>query len=378
MEEFWETVVEVWQHGLMGVDVGSIIAALLIMAAFLLLRGAISKYVLTKLEQYADRSTTRLDDRIVHALIPPVRFIPVVLGMFFAGQFLELPGDLGFFWGRVIRSLIAFTIFWAIYNAMDPLSRGLHTLERLLTPTMVHWMFRALKIIVALIGGAVILELWGIEVGPILAGLGLFGAAVALGAQEFFKNVIAGFSIIAEKRFGPGENISVKDIVDGRVEDIGFRSTYIIRLDGTPVSVPNVLLSDVAVFNLSRITNRRIRWTIGVNYATTAAQLKTIRDEILSYIEKQDIFGKTEELSPTVRVDALGTSSIDFLVQCFTTTGSWDEWMKAKEDLALAIKEIVEEKAKAAFAFPSQSVYVESLPDVIAEGLKASNDEKAA
>lgn len=364
MQEFWETVADVWNHGLMGVDIGSIIIALAIFGFFLLLRGVFSKYVLAKLQQYAETTPTLLDDRVVRALVPPVRFIPVILGMFFAGQFLDLEGGLSFFYGRVIRSLIAFTIFWGIYRAMDPVSRSLHRLERLLTPLMVQWMFRAVKVLVVLIGAAVILELWGIEVGPILAGLGIFGAAVALGAQDFFKNVIAGFSIIAEKRFAPGEAISVKDIVEGKVEDIGFRSTKIVRFDGTPVSVPNVLLSDVAVLNLSRILHRRIRWTVNLTYDTSIDQLKTIRDEILRWIEKDERIENSEMLPSLVRVDGFSASSIDMVVQCFTKSGVLAEWMETKEDLAFAIKDIVEKKAKAAFALPSQSLYLENAAEI--------------
>ena len=97
-----------------------------------------------------------------------------------------------------MRSLIAFTIFWAIHRAAEPLSTGVKKLERILTPTMVQWLFKFVKVIVIFIGAAVILEIWGIAIGPLLAGLGLFGAAVALGAQDLFKNLIGGLTNICK------------------------------------------------------------------------------------------------------------------------------------------------------------------------------------
>ena len=67
---------------------------------------------------------------------------------------------------------------------------------------------KGLKILILIILGVVaILELWGIKVGPVIAGLGLFGVAVALGAQDLFKNLISGIMILMEKRFMIGDVI---------------------------------------------------------------------------------------------------------------------------------------------------------------------------
>lgn len=367
LETLKAMVIDVWTHGLYGVDIGSIIVAVLILGAFLLARGLFSKFVLTKLHSWALLSTTKLDDKIVDALIPPIRFIPVILGIFFASQYLSLSQTADDFIMRVERSLIVFTIFWALHRAADPLSHGLKKLEKLLTRAMMQWIFKAIKVVVIFIGAAVILEIWGIAVGPLLAGLGLFGAAVALGAQDLFKNLIGGITIIAEKRFHPGEWILVDGVVEGTVEDIGFRSTKIRRFDKAPVHVPNSNLSDAVVTNFSRMSHRRIKWAIGVEYRTTVEQLQTIRDGIMDYLQNNEAFAKSEDTPTFVRVDSFNNSSIDFLVYCFTETTDWGEWLKIKEDFALAIKQIVEDKAGTGFAFPSQSIYVESLPGDAAE-----------
>lgn len=353
---------EVWEHGLMGVDIGKIIIALLIFMGFLLIRGIFSRYVLSRLHAWSAKSTTKLDDKIVDALIPPIRFIPIILGIFFAGQYLELDDNLQAMLMKIERSMIAFTIFWAMHRVLEPLSHGLKKLEKILTRPMMTWIFKAMRIIVVFIGGAVILEIWGIAVGPLLAGLGLFGAAVALGAQDLFKNLIGGITILAEKRFHPGEWILVDGVVEGIVEDIGFRSTKVRRFDKAPVHVPNSQLSDAAVTNFSRMTNRRIKWAIGVEYRTSVEQLQQIRDKILEYIMNEDAFSKAEHTPVIVRVESFGASSIDFLLWCYTCTTVWAEFLQAQEALALRVKEIIEDEVGTAFAFPSQSIYVESLP----------------
>lgn len=356
-----DDTIAIWQNGVMGIDISHIITALAIFAGFLIARGLLTKFILYRLHAWASKSTTKIDDVIIDALIPPIRFIPIILGIFFAVQAVELSESLQAFSTRMIRSLLAFTIFWSLYRAMDPISHILRGLERLLTPAMVQWMIKFLRVLIIFIGGAVILELWGIAIGPLLAGMGLLGAAVALGAQDVFKNLIGGLTIIAEKRFFPGEWIKVDGIVEGTVLEIGFRSTSIRRFDKAPVHVPNSQLSDVAVTNFSRMTHRRIYWTIGVTYDTQIDQLKLIRDAIYAYLEThKDVFDL--DVSTFVRIDSFNSSSIDILVYCFTKTTEWGEWLAIKEAFAFAIKDIVENQAKTGFAFPSTSIYVESLP----------------
>jgi MscS family membrane protein len=185
--------------------------------------------------------------------------------------------------------------------------------------------------------------------------------AVALGAQDLFKNLISGLLIIAERRFSPGDWVCVDGIAEGTVETIGFRSTLIRRFDKAPLYVPNAKLSDNAVTNFSAMTHRRIYWMIGVEYRTTVAQLRQIRDGIEQYVLGSADFAKPPEVATFVRVDRFSDSSIDIMLYCFTKTTVWGEWLAIKEELAYKIKEIVA-AAGTSFAFPSQSVYVEDLP----------------
>ncbi len=362
VNELWGEVINVWDNGFMGVDIGKIIVALLIFAIFLIIRGIFSKYVLNAMRRWTSKSNTDIDDKIIDALLPPVRFIPIIMGFFFAAQALEFDGGVASFIAQLIRSMIAFTIFWSLHRSLTPIQHLSKKLGKILTSVMLVWIFKFLKVLVVFIGAAVILEIWGIAIGPLLAGLGLFGAAVALGAQDLFKNLIGGLTVIAEKRFYPGDWIKVDGVVEGTVEEIGFRSTRIRRFDKAPVYVPNSDLSDAVITNFSRMTNRRIYWKIGITYDTSQENLMLIRDEIANYLATDDAFEKPPKVSTFVRLDSFNESSIDFMIYCFTKTTDWGKWLEVKETFALVIKDIVENKAGSAFAFPSQSIYLESVP----------------
>ena len=90
-------IISVWNNGFMGIDIGRLIIATVIFAAFLILRGVFSRYILNAVHRWTEKSETDIDDKIIDSLMPPIRFIPIVLGLFFASQYLQLDGTLADF-----------------------------------------------------------------------------------------------------------------------------------------------------------------------------------------------------------------------------------------------------------------------------------------
>ena len=289
-------------------------------------------------------------------MVGPARFLPIVLGFFIASYYMSFSEDTRSFVDNLNRTLITILLFWVIHQIIEPISYILSGLGKILTRELIGWIIKSLKILIFILGAAAVLELWGIKIGPIIAGLGLFGVAVALGAQDLFKNLISGILVLVEKRFKMGDWILVEGIIEGIVEKIGFRSTTIRKFDKSLAIIPNFQFAENAVINISQTTNWIISWTINLQYDTTVDQLKKIRDDIEDYIKEYEDFNT--ELGYAVRIDKFAESSIDMYVRCFTKTNEWEKWLSVKERLAIQIKQIVE-KNGAAFAFPSQSIYVE-------------------
>jgi len=362
LEDFWALAVDVWHRGVFGVDFGEVIVALAIVLLSFWLRGFFRYIAIGRLRALSKRTKNKFDDSMVDAFDEPLRFLPVVFGIFMAAEYLPLEGLAEDIARNGVRSLLIFTIFWVLFNLVTPFGEMLPRFDGAVTRPMIDWGIKAIKAAVVFLGIASILNVWGIEIGPILAGLGLVGVAVALGAQDLFKNLIAGILILAERRFQPGDWIRVDGTVEGTVESIGFRSTRVRRFDMAPVYVPNSALSDTAVTNFSAMTYRRIYWTIGVRYDTSVEQLRKIRDGIENYVTKDDAFVPGTEASTFVRVDKFGESAIDIMLYCFTKTTKWGEWLAIKEALAYHIKDLVE-GVGSGFAFPSRSVYVEAPGD---------------
>tara|TARA_B100000029_G_scaffold41624_1_gene38742 strand:- start:386 stop:1471 length:1086 start_codon:yes stop_codon:yes gene_type:complete len=356
LNNFIDLFISVWKDGVAGVNFTQVIIAILILFFFLFLRGFIAKFILKRLENYVSKTSNKFDDALVKAAEGPAKFLPIVLGIFIASSYMDFEGKTLIFIDNLNRSLITILIFWLIHQVVEPVTYLIKKAEELLSRDLLNWIIKANKILIIFFGVAATLDVWGIKIAPIIAGLGLFGVAVALGAQDLFKNLISGILVLVEKRFKIGDWIYVENIIEGIVERIGFRSTVIRKFDKSIATIPNSSFAENAVINITETTNWIISWTINLQYDTTVEQLKTIRNEIEDYIKKNEDY-KTD-LGYAVRVDKFADSSIDMYIRCFTKTDDWDEWLAVKERLAIQIKQIVE-KNKASFAFPSQSIYVE-------------------
>ena len=356
INNFSDIFSSVWNQGILGVDIFQILIGIGIFFIFLVFRGLISKLIIKKLEIISKRTTNKLDDTFVHALVGPARFLPIVLGFFISSYYMTFSSEGREVVDTINRTLITILIFWVIHQIIEPISYILSGLDKLLTRELIGWIIKSLKILIFILGLAAVLELWGIKIGPIIAGLGLFGVAVALGAQDLFKNLISGILVLVEKRFKIGDWILVDGVIEGIVEKIGFRSTVIRKFDKSLAIIPNFQFAENAVINISETTNWRVDWAITLQYDTTVDQLKNIRNEIENHINGSDDFDKA--VGVAVRIEKFSDSSIDMRVRCFTASSSFTVWLEVKEKLAIMIKQIVE-KNNAGFAFPSQSIYIE-------------------
>ena len=358
LQNFKDLFFDVWTKGISGVNISEIIIALAIFLFFLLLRGIFSKFVVKRLENYVSKSSNNFDNSLVSSMEGPAKFFPIVLGFFVSTSYLTIETQAAEFLETVNRSLITILIFWTFHQIIGPFSVVVRSVGDLLSRDLLNWIIKAIKVLIFILGIAAVLELWGIKIGPIIAGLGLFGVAVALGAQDLFKNLISGILVLVERRFQVGDWIYVDGVIEGTVESIGFRSTVVRRFDKSLATIPNFQFAEKAVINNSQTTNRRINWLIGLEYRTTSKQLSDIKEQIENYIKNNKEFSTGGDTFLTVNIDQFAASSIDIRLICFTKTNKYLEWMQVKDTLAIEIKSIVE-KNKASFAFPSTSIYVE-------------------
>ena len=336
----------------LSLDIGPILLLTLIAIIF-------SRTVIYKsLQAFANTSDTKHDDAFVQSLKKPLTLIPLGIGIYALVEALPLPETYSEYGSLLVQTYFYLAVFWSIAACIDPLRDFIGEKYDFLSPTLRAWIFRAIKFVAYLIGVVSVLELWGIDAASIIAGLGLFSVALALGAQNFFKNLIGGLLIIGEKRFKQGDWINVEGVAEGSVEKIDFRSTLIRRFDQAPVFVPNSVLSDSEIINFSEMPFRRIMFNVGLIYQTTPETILAIRKDIESYVAANDDLANADEATTTIRVTQFNDSSIDMLVYCFTRSTKWHDFCIARENLILEIMKIVK-KNGSDFAYPTSTIHLE-------------------
>ena len=357
MEGLVEIITNVWKEGFLGIGITEIIVSLLIFLAGAISRAFFVGRVLKWLENLTSQTDSEIDDVLLKSLKKPLGYIPMTIALYCVAVYLPLTGMADTFATNLIEAMIAFTIFSAFANSVAPIFQAF-TSRAVLTRSMTMWLERAARIIIWIIGLGIILDIFGIQIGPLVAGLGLFSVAVALGAQDLFKNLISGLLIIGENRFQPGDRIEVPGSLHGMVEDIGFRSTLVRMFDTAPMLVPNKDLSDVKVINHGNMVYRRISWHLNLIYSTTQEQLAKICGDITAFIDSSDDFVQNPEQESFARTEELASSSIDVRVLCYTEPVGLTDFSKIKQNLIFEIIKIVRSNGSE-FAYPSTSVYME-------------------
>jgi len=358
IENFYAQIKNVLSSGVFGIslfDLGIIFISIIFAV---LIRSIFARLIVSKVKKVVKKTTTEFDDRLFDALIPPFKLLPIVLVFLAVTLYFEIDSTLGLYFQKINNTLSTIFVFWLIHQALIPLSNFFSKLEKILTKALVLWIIRSLKYLIIFLGVVAVLEVWGIKIGPVIAGLGLFGVAVALGAQDLFKNLISGIMILLEKRFHIGDVINVPGHTEGTVEHIGFRSTLIRKFDSTPITIPNYIFAEAPILNYTNRTNRRINWIVGLEYNSSLDQIKNFTDFLKNYLINSPDFTVNENYKAFVRLDKFNDSSIDILIYCFTSTNDWEKFLEIKENLALEIKRKIEE-LNLSFAFPSQSIYIE-------------------
>ncbi len=364
-----------WVDMLGGGEVGRLIGALLVLVVFFIFKRVLVRGALGILRRIAQQRSESMMANVLDAFALPLQALFMLLGVYFATEVLTLPEQIDAFAVEAISIAAGFCVFWALFRAVEPLGVSLNRLVGRfgagLGDDLRQFFIRGVKTLIVVIGGVIILENWGIDVSAFLGGLGLAGMAVALAAKDSVANIFGGLTIFADNLYKRGDWIETPHF-EGTVEVVGLRATKVRTFAKALVTMPNAQIVDSPVINWSRMTHRRIKMVIGLEYRTTAKQMEAIVNKLRDFLKNDEDVAQTD-VAQMVHFSDFGASSINIDLYYFTKTTDWVTWRDIRNRHIIAFKRIVEEEG-AAFAFPSQSLYVESMP----EFTNSPNDDQRA
>lgn len=355
-------IIDILQYQVLGNPLSTWLSALGIFLVFIILRYRLIQLLVLFFKKMAHRTKTTLDDKIVDVLERPLQLAVVFIGLYLSLSIFKMTKTLQITITHMISSLFIFLGVWIAYRALIIFSENLVTLSRHfhseLGESLVKLIITVLKALVVVIGAITLFNEWGFNVTGFLASLGLVGMAFALAAKDTASNLFGSLVIFSDRPFNIGDWIKTPE-VEGTIEEIGIRSTRVRTFAQALVSVPNGTLANSAILNWSRMGKRRIKMTIGLTYSTTSAQMQKILEEMRELLQNDpDIHPQTIYIHFT----DFQESALGIFCYFFTHTTNWGEYMAVRERINLAFMQIVEQNG-ASFAFPSQSLYIESMPE---------------
>lgn len=211
---------------------------------------------------------------------------------------------------------------------------------------------KVIKTIVLFIIIASVMQAHGYSMTSLITGFGITGIAVGFAAKESLSSFIGSFAILYDKIYDINDYIVINN-VEGTVVDINLRSTKIKTLDNHIVTIPNNIVADTLVTNVTATKKRRINSTIGIVYNTPDDKIEKAIQIIKEIISNNNEF----EQNPMVYLEKLNSSSIDIRVMADTIYPDFKNYTRVRENFILAVvKEYRKEGIE--FAFPTQTLYI--------------------
>jgi small conductance mechanosensitive channel len=193
-----------------------------------------------------------------------------------------------------------------------------------------------------------ILDLFNVPIGTLLAGAGIAGLAIGFGAQSLVKDILSGFFIIFEDQFSVGDYVNIAD-VEGTVEVVGFRTTKVLSWTGELNVIPNGNITQVINYSIS---NGLAIVDINLPYETDIIHAEKVIDEIIRDLpDKYDVFTGAPEVYGVQMLDLS-----NYVLRVIAETKPVYQWSGAR----IIRKEIKAQMYQQGIEIPSPRIVVYS------------------
>jgi MscS family membrane protein len=322
----------------------------------------IARRFLHHAEKVMSKTKNLWDDALIKAVRRPLPLLLWIVGLAFAVQIVRTHTGAPIFDfvvpARDVGVVACFA--WFLTRLTNHAAENVTALRELagepVDHTTVDALSKLIRVSVLITATLVALQTLGFSISGVLAFGGIGGIAVGFAAKDILANFFGGLTIYLDRPFAVGEWIRSPDKeIQGTVEYIGWRHTRVRAFNKNPIYVPNALFTTIVVENPSRMTNRRIKETIGVRYADINS-LAVIVADVKAMLQSHPEIDTEKTL--IVNFNQFAASSLNFFIYTFTKTKEWVRYHEIKQDVLLKVAEIIA-KHGAEIAFPTRTLHIE-------------------
>jgi len=215
---------------------------------------------------------------------------------------------------------------------------------------------RAGKAIVYVVGFLFILQNMDVDVGSLLAGLGIGGLAFALAAKDTLANLFGSLTIFTDRPFQIGDYVAVAG-VEGSIEEVGFRSTRVRTGADSVVTIPNSAIANSTIDNLGRRRWRRYRTQLGLTYDASPDQIEAFVEGVRASILASPF---TQNHRFDVGLHSFGASELNIFVNLYFDASTFADELKGRHHIHLEWLRLAEQLG-VGFAFPTQTLHLDTM-----------------
>jgi MscS family membrane protein len=298
-------------------------------------------------------------------VLPPVRLFRIGPGTLLLSAFIHyifvflIGASIVYrqYYRHVLWVFLAVAAYWLITRVTSDVSERvisrLTASGRMGERSVVSLMRRAFEVLAFIIIGLIALSSLGVNVTAALAGLGIGGLAVGLGAQKTFENLLGGITILTDKALQIGDACRIGD-QRGTVEDIGLRSTKLRTEERTVVTIPNGTVAAAVLENFRQRDKILFRQTVRLRYDLAPDHIRYALQELRSTLKQNN---RVEDASSRVRLLRFVDTGLDVEIYAYLLVRDYAEFLALQEDMLLAIADTLE-RTGAGVAFPSATTLI--------------------
>jgi MscS family membrane protein len=351
-----------WFHTtVLGVEVWQLFGILLIVLVALTLQKIVVYSIGTYVQRAAGAHGQPWVTKALGRIARPIGGL-VMAGVFAgASSWLQLSAQLGDWVRGGTRLLAVVSVAWLAYRLIDVLTDWLvikaDRTQSKLDDQLVPLVRKTLKVFTAIIGVIFVLQNLDVDVGSLLAGLGLGGLAFALAARDTIANFFGSLVVFIDKPFQISDWVMI-GTVEGVVEEVGFRTTRVRTFYESLVTVPNAKLTETSIDNYGARRWRRYTTNLGLTYDTPPERVAAFCQGVRGIIQRLPGMRRDYAL---VELNEYGESGLIILVYCFMDAPDWTTELSTRTALNLEILKLAADLG-VSFALPTRTLHLDKTP----------------
>lgn len=354
--------------------------------------GYVTGYIAKKvLESLADRQLKHgwlIRSAVFRSLASPGSLILLTVGVSIGLGGLAMSQEVRWFVGRVLALAYIIGFGWAFFNLIDVIDLSLKRLAAKtssnLDDQMVPLVRKTLRLFLIIVLLLFTLEnVFQRDVSTWLAGLGIVGLAVSFAAQDSIKNFFGSITILLDRPFQLNDRVTI-DGHDGTIEDIGFRSTRVRRLDGVLVTIPNSKVVEQSIQNVSRRPNLRRITDVSITYDTPPDKVLRAVQILKDILETPDVVDKfdLEKFPPRVHFNEMRADTLNLqMIYWYKDPTDWWGFQALGQKINCEILRRFNEEG-IELAFPTRTLYIKNAsseePVVVRSGPSAESPSSSS